>query len=277
MEMLYKYYSNQSDYAFENIENGVICFTPLISLNDPLEGLGIYKYITTKEEKNFWDSIGSNAPEALEQRFSQEIQGLLNFKHRIFSTSKECTNPLLWAHYANSHKGFCVGYEKTHIQNISDNVCDVDYCNQPPLINGIKSEDFFKLLFVKSRDWKYERESRAIYTLKEPDVSHLSAENYLNPNKDNDYIYILNGHATQNNLEMLCSPKYIIKECPPKAIYFGMNMSGKDKRRIFNISQKYDIKYYQIKYAHNTFKFIAEEIPKKDLELIFSYAQNHPS
>lgn len=47
MEMLYKYYSNQSDYAFRNLEKGVVNFTPLISLNDPLEGLGTYKYEIT--------------------------------------------------------------------------------------------------------------------------------------------------------------------------------------------------------------------------------------
>lgn len=53
MEMLYKYYSNQSIHAFENIKNGVISFTPLVTLNDPLEGLGTYNYILLKTHNAF--------------------------------------------------------------------------------------------------------------------------------------------------------------------------------------------------------------------------------
>lgn len=36
MGLLYKYYSNESDYAFENVEKGNISFSTLESLNDPL-------------------------------------------------------------------------------------------------------------------------------------------------------------------------------------------------------------------------------------------------
>lgn len=277
MEMLYKYYSNQSIHAFENIKNGVISFTPLVTLNDPLEGLGTYNYNTTEDAQRFWNCISSNAPKLLEENLSRGTRDMLNFKHRIFSTSKECTNSLLWAHYANSHKGFCIGYEKTSIQNVTDNIHDVSYCVKRPYIDVNKPDELINLLYVKSKVWSYEKECRAVYSLKDSDVSHFNKELYFDSNKDCNYIYKLHGHTQQKNLETLRSPKFITKECPPNEIYFGMNMTDKDKKRLFNISHKYNVKFYQVKYADITFEFIAEEIPKEYLEFILSDSQTASS
>ena len=54
-------------------------------------------------------------------------------------------------------------------------------------------------------------------------------------------------------------------------------MTDKDKKRLFNISHKYNVKFYQVKYADNTFEFIAEEIPKEYLEFILSDSQTASS
>ena len=272
MEMLYKYYSNQSDYAFRNLEKGVVNFTPLISLNDPLEGLGTYKYEITEDEQKFWNDSGSDTPKLIEERFPKDIKDLLNFKHRILSTSKECTNPLLWAHYANSHNGFCVGYEKQSIQKITSNINDISYCTKRPEINFDNPDDLVNLLFVKSKAWDYEKECRAVYTLKYSDVLHLNKETYY-LGEDSNFIYIPHQLPQHNDYEILCSPKYITMKCIPNEIYFGMNMTDNDKRRIFNIAYKYNVKFYQVKYSDNTFEFVAEEISKEYLEYIFRDSQ----
>ena len=89
MKLLYKYYSNESKYAFENVENGNICFTSLESLNDPFEGIGRYLYDVSSEEQMYWDAIGSDLPALLAKRFSEDLRDMLNFKYRVFCSSKD--------------------------------------------------------------------------------------------------------------------------------------------------------------------------------------------
>ena len=244
--MLYKYFSNTSDYAFKNLDNGDICFTPIETLNDPLEGIGAYKYTVSKEEQEFWNHIGSDAPKYFETNFVNDVRELLNFKHRIFSTAVEYDNPLLWAHYANSHKGFCVGYEEQDIIDISDCLSSMNYSEHQPSISLDDPKSFEQLLFVKSTHWNYENECRAVYTLKNEneDVQHLSAETYMSyisdPYNSNykDKIYYLRRDLSTNYSETLCSQKFITKKCIPKSIYFGLNMSPDDCCNLINTVNK---------------------------------------
>lgn len=53
MEILYKYYSNESKYSLENLKNANISFSPLETLNDPYEGVGAYLLqVSDKGQKN---------------------------------------------------------------------------------------------------------------------------------------------------------------------------------------------------------------------------------
>jgi hypothetical protein len=73
-------------------------------------------------------------------------------------------NLLMWAHYANSHKGFCIGFNIEKLKSLEEGiVVEVIYDNKMPimpLFNDIK--DYIKLLITKSLDWKYEKEYRIL-------------------------------------------------------------------------------------------------------------------
>jgi hypothetical protein len=261
MEVLYKYYSNESVYAYKNIEDGNICFSPLECLNDPLEGVGKYLYQVSDEEQMYWKSIGSDLPKMLSNRFSGDFREVANFKYRVFCTSKEYDNPLLWAYYANSHKGFCVGYEKRDIVEASDKVFDIDYKSEMYPINEYDEKIFEKLLSVKSTDWSNENECRAIYELKNSDVLHLYPEVYFDKGKQSDAnLYKLHGHVQTNYLETLCAEKFICKKCSPVGIYLGLKMKRSDKKRLIDIARKLGINVYQMSQGQNTFKFISGDI-----------------
>lgn len=261
MNLLYKYYSNESSYAFENFENGNICFSTLESLNDPFEGVGAYLYQVSSEEQMYWDSIGSDLPKLLSQRFSEDLQGMLNFKYRVFCSSREFDNCLLWAYYANSHKGFCVGYKESNILKISDELLNIEYSNEMCTINEFNENTYRKLLSVKSMDWSNENECRALYVLKDNDVSSLDAEVYFNEKEQcNEKMYILHGHVQTSNLRTLCAKKFILKKCEPAVIYLGLRMEWSDKQRLINIARKHNIKVYQMSQNRHSFKFIPQEI-----------------
>ncbi|MEX1014345.1 MAG: DUF2971 domain-containing protein [Candidatus Paceibacterota bacterium] len=83
---------------------------------------------------------------------------------------------LMWSHYANSHKGFCIGLNKKELQEsirpllITEGkfikLYDVLYQKSYPQINPLKvgQDEYFALpLTIKSKAWEYEDEVRLIF------------------------------------------------------------------------------------------------------------------
>lgn len=73
-------------------------------------------------------------------------------------------HPLMWAHYANSHTGFCLEYE---IDDIQAPFYDVNYSSHLPLpsINELllcPEESFLRILTTKTLEWNYEKEVRFV-------------------------------------------------------------------------------------------------------------------
>lgn len=75
-------------------------------------------------------------------------------------------HPLMWAHYANSHKGFCIEYDVDRGNN--RNLFEVNYTTKPeaPSIEELlfcPHEVIGRILMRKSHEWSYEKEYRLIY------------------------------------------------------------------------------------------------------------------
>ena len=87
MGLLYKYFSNESEYALQS-SAAYICFSSLETLNDPFEGVGSYLHQVSDEEKAYWESIGSDLPKLVSKRISDEIKEIVNFKYRVFCCCK---------------------------------------------------------------------------------------------------------------------------------------------------------------------------------------------
>lgn len=261
MDLLYKYYSTENEYAINNIENGNICFSPIESLNDPFEGVGAYLYEVSREEQDYWNSIGSDVPKLISKRFSEDVRDVVNFQYRVFCATKKCDNPLLWAYYANSHKGFCVGYKKENISKVSSNIFDIEYISQMCSINDLDVNTYIKLLKVKSTDWKHENECRVIYQLNDSDVSALKPNVYLDEESQcKEKMYKLCGYVQTNNLRTLCANKFIIKKCEPEVIYMGMRMEWEHKQKLINVAKKFNIRVFQMTQKQNDFNIVPEEI-----------------
>lgn len=79
--------------------------------------------------------------------------------------SKSSTNQLLWSHYSDSHRGFCIRFKKdVLLQDLNPSEHgDVSYIDQPVDILGsyFKDDDPVKdIIFCKSDVWRYEEEYR---------------------------------------------------------------------------------------------------------------------
>lgn len=79
--------------------------------------------------------------------------------------SKHWHNPVLWSHYADRHRGICLGFDLD-----SRCVKPVNYLSQRPRLKIPPSrEDADQLLYSKFVDWRYEEEWRSWIQIDERD------------------------------------------------------------------------------------------------------------
>jgi hypothetical protein len=144
MDLLYKYRSIENFRFFADIIlKQRLYAAPYFDLNDPMEGRYLY-----------------NGEQSMNKDVEQILSGKKN-KVRIVSLSRNHDNELMWAHYANGHRGVAVGVE------LDPNRYDV----RPILYDGIPAvgtagwsmmaED---ILSHKHEIWRYEEEERVFVT-----------------------------------------------------------------------------------------------------------------
>ncbi len=232
---IYKYLSE--DRISNTLIDNNIRFTQPMFLNDPFEAQLHLLGLSFQEdvEKVFGEALENySLPEELKGNIlnpGQEIlKNIINsplFKNNIkkktnevlnrsigiLSLSSEKDNLLMWAHYANSHKGFVVEFDDSHRffnQKVSDNdslrsLRKVNYSNQRPS-RYLSEYNEYDVLLTKSLEWKYENEYRMILPLTD------ATKNI------NDEIYLFK------------YPKEIVR-----SLYFGVNMNSKNKKKILNL------------------------------------------
>ncbi|MFZ3142593.1 DUF2971 domain-containing protein [Psychrobacter glacincola] len=221
----------------ESIENDTFWAPTREVLNDPCEGL-VSSEILFNQINSVTDTLGKNnkAFNDSSDSFKQSLKNLIDMKDSvgIYSLSKNCTDELLWAHYADNHQGFCIEYDLETLIFFRRNdysKFDIEYSSYPPKLNFndiVKSEDSIsfirKLIGVKSTRWAYENEIRLI-------TPESGLQNY-------DYRAL-------------------------KAIYFGIRMPKERRIEMMKRLCGRDIKYYHIKFKNNSYKFTVE--PLEDL------------
>jgi len=107
----------------------------------------------------------------LEEGLRKELASL-NQKSCLLSVSKTAQEPVMWAHYAEGHKGAAIGIDFDNIHHVKMKINPVTYPKNRlrPRINILDdfySEEFLKkygnILLTKSVAWSYEGEFRAMF------------------------------------------------------------------------------------------------------------------
>ncbi len=177
----------------------------------------------------------------LDEEFNKINKNLAQSIDNMFRVGCLCTdykNRLMWSHYADGHKGFCVEYDfECDNKTLSDIlILPVVYSNQRPkfpwavAIANDKSSDIVKKegakrmlqsLLTKDEAWSYEDEWRII---------------------------------------MLCSTGKDKVEMPPvSCIYVGALCSDKDKMKIEEIAKKLNVKTKQMTVDRGEYKLHATD------------------
>ncbi len=150
-------------HALSNIREKRLKVARIDDLNDPFELLaGQLKYKCDRKSLAEW------------KRVYQSVYGFLCF-------AKSWRNPVLWSHYADRHKGICLGFDI-----INTDAKEVEYTNQRIPVrykgsdqrNGLDSTFANRLLRTKFVHWRYEDEVRVFVPL---DPGHTEAGLFFRP------------------------------------------------------------------------------------------------
>lgn len=139
------------------INNNRLFFPKYNQLNDPLEGSGYSINL------GGYAGCGISLAADREDKFLKEEKE----KYRILSLSDNCFSPQLWAHYANTYSGLCIGFwtNKSFI-----NARGISYINESILAENTNEYGFVdnwqnavkESFFYKHYGWAYEREFRIV-------------------------------------------------------------------------------------------------------------------
>ena len=104
-------------------------------------------------------------------------------KYRICSFCATATNPLVWSHYADSHKGFCLVFDADN--EIFGGALKVHYQEDYPILDVTEQDDIEILrhsALVKYTDWKYEQEYRLVsMEPNEPEALPVKSKKFVFP------------------------------------------------------------------------------------------------
>lgn len=133
-------------YGLEAIRSRSVKVAKITELNDPFEFVGP---ITEPFSSRFYM-----------KRWKEEIAG----EYGIVCLSAMWTHPLLWAHYADSHRGLCLAFDVDQTEEF----LPVEYVDRRPTweefgypgFNSLDEDGYARLVHLKFDAWAYENEWR---------------------------------------------------------------------------------------------------------------------
>jgi hypothetical protein len=196
--VLYKFRDYKDDYHLKSLWSEELYIPSVNEFNDPSDSTTPFRY---KEEDLTEDNIYRkclqiaklNYPDKKEEEhqqmaFENQRKGLLfdedhtdkfdrmNYEQTCRDFGVYCLTPkfenfLVWSYYANSHKGFCLGYHTAILVNTEIFSIGglVDYRKDYPKLPLFPTEQdhlFLNIFYTKWDIWKHEKEYRLIHQYK---------------------------------------------------------------------------------------------------------------
>jgi hypothetical protein len=205
-------------YLFDTLINREMWFSNPSDFNDPFDcdinmtfndspNSSIQHYFETYLKKQFTlkELEGINTTKISNLDFGALINKVAKRvaqRKGIACFMSNCDNLLMWAHYADSHKGVCLKFDILEDTEFFSPAKKVIYTEDYPEYNYLKDKNDFvnHMFFTKSNEWNYEGEVRI-----------------LKNKKDN----------------------YLFKENSLKELIFGCNVSENDKKTLIKIIKQY--------------------------------------
>lgn len=202
------------------------------------------------------------------EQYAKESHAFHQKDHReeigVVCFSEEITSVLMWSHYSDYHKGFCLEYDTDDMSELKLQCykCQ-NKCNKQHVL------ELYPIIYSKMRydatNYEYEMlKHRLQFAIGHnepiivPDMLHYVKTNTA---KSQDWAY-----EKEWRYILTCRPnteKIITKTLKPKAIYLGSKMSKENKGILLQLVKDRDIKVYEMFMDESglDFKLDYREIP----------------
>ena len=222
---------NISDYSsFGDALNG---FASVYGIDDDLDEIDKIMQLTGLLMPEKAEEIKASI--SLFREKGEEYLRLINSLFRIGSLATDCKNRLMWSHYSDSHKGYCIEFDFSGNDpyTMSNLPLPVLYSENRPLIpweaainkTPDKMEEASKQVMVglltKDKIWEYENEWRILISAKD-------------------------------------DPK--LKMPPITCVYLGASIEESDKTQILEIAREKGIPVKQMTIDRGTFELHKEDV-----------------
>lgn len=221
--ILYKYMSLERKNFWTDYK---LRFTQPSAFNDPFECLPSYSFIP---EQLMPKHAGFGELAALFYGLEKD-SSQFNDDTAIFCMSQVWDSVLMWAHYADSHRGFAVGFDMSHPFFDFEKpygTRKVRYCKSRPKSTEINIMDE---MYYKLDVWSYEQEWRLCRDVYKAD------------------------ETINNNIYLFRIPKESIK-----SVYFGICMPENEKMDMYQRVLQTGIQCYQVMRNYQTFDLYSIE------------------
>lgn len=243
---LYRYRPG-NNWDINNLKKDTIWLSTLKEYNDPFENRVSIDFEGVADSYLKMDPntvalmrlnhIDKNHPyykagiEDLKARGEKLQKSLSMKKLRIFTACfcEEKSSLLMWAHYANSHKGFCIGYKFEDIINkFGINILPVIYSKEYSVIRSYEMFEDYDEFFLdewrsKSIEWSYEKEWRLVgdYRKNEP-----------------------------------YEKGQVVDMVKPFCIYMGVNIDKAIRNQLVEICSEREIKLFQMQLSEKSYRLL---------------------
>ncbi len=246
-QILYKYID--IDGAEAMLKHSNLRFTNATKFNDPFDchpGLIDFSKISQEQAKP-WGREDTISLKAYPYERNRE-------EAWICCLSKTNNSLPMWTFYAKDHTGICVGLDieklKPHIHHmlgtmVFNDCWDVEYrdvIEKPDFFERDNQDFFMYQILTKSKEWEYEQEVRMFIFGPHQMCMDMSLPYKPKKNEITDW-------------KEVCAYPKISDDCFA-AIYLGMNIGEKRKKRIIEIAKDRnpDIKIYQMQVNPDAFR-----------------------
>lgn len=202
-EIVYKYRKWTDEFDRRTLLNSELYLASPLRFNDPFDCMVIenYRLLDTPEKRELYisksvdlhkdrfEKMGVdlnklknslrqrvNDIEAYQLEFEQLELSEMDKHYGVVSLSARWDSILMWGHYAECHRGFCVGFSENKIREsgLFGKGGPITYAEYYPEISPLDKdfsvEQSFTQTHTKSKDWEYEREYR-LHSTFYPDVA----------------------------------------------------------------------------------------------------------
>lgn len=208
--------------------NGNIAFTSLFKL------VGLKSSdLKDRAEKAFFD-FEKDIPKKLEVIKQQTL---------ITCFSKTYESILMWSHYADSHSGVCLEFERP---NVSDFV-DVIYKKNRPKLKLAELVSFVTAQTIIGDNFNHQLDQQLVSSIMSP---YLTKSEQWKYEQEVRCIITTNSKSTKYTFE---NGNHYYQMAKPTKIYIGCRCSGKKMDELIKIAKKQNIKYVFLKEDDETF------------------------